>query len=156
MPKPDTNKTPPQQVDDRALRQFVGYGMKRAFNVLHGELVETLKPFDLRMVTYSALVVIVENPGLRQYQLADALEIERPNLVAIIDELEGRSLVVRERIPTDRRSYALLPTAAGKRLCDQALKADMASEARILAAIDDKTRETLIEALAMIRSFRKA
>lgn len=155
MPKPDTNKTPPQQIDDSTLRQFVGYGMKRAFNVLHGELVETLKPFDLRMVTYSALVMIVENPGLRQYQLADALEIERPNLVAIIDELESRALVVRERIPTDRRSYALLPTAAGKQLCDKALRADAASEARILATLDEKTKATLIEALAAIRSFRK-
>ena len=43
-------------VSDATLRKFVGYHMKRAFNVVQADLTETLKPFELRMLTYTALV----------------------------------------------------------------------------------------------------
>lgn len=97
-------------VSDTTLRSFVGYRMKRAFNVVQDDLTATLRPFDLRMLTYTALVLIVDNPGLRQSQLADAMDIERPNLVVIIDELERRELIVRDRVPTDRA-----PMLSGRR-----------------------------------------
>ena len=77
-------------VSDRSLRSLYGYQMKRTFNVIQSDLSRTLKPLDLRMLTYTALVLIVDNPGLRQSQLAEALDIERPNLVVIVDELERR------------------------------------------------------------------
>ncbi|WP_241525549.1 hypothetical protein [Pseudophaeobacter leonis] len=41
-------------VSDATLRQFIGYHMKRAFNVVQSDLAHTLKPFDLRMLTYTA------------------------------------------------------------------------------------------------------
>ena len=40
------------------------------------------------MLTYTALVLIVDNPGLNQSRLAQVMDIERPNLVNVIDELE--------------------------------------------------------------------
>ena len=102
------------KVSDATMRGFVGYQIKRAFNVIQDDLAKTLKPFELRMLTYTALVLIVDNPGMRQSQLADAMDIERPNLVVIIDELERRELIVRDRVPTDRRAYALKATLAGR------------------------------------------
>lgn len=93
-------------VSDNTLRQFVGYHLKRASNAVLSDLTTVLKPFELRMITYTALVLVVDNPGMRQSHLADAMDVERPNLVVIIDELEGRELIVREKVPTDRRAYA--------------------------------------------------
>jgi DNA-binding MarR family transcriptional regulator len=135
MSKP--NPVPPvvTRVSDETLRGFVGYHMKRAFNVVQADLAATLKPFDLRMITYSALVLIVDNPGLRQSQLADAMDIERPNLVVIIDELERRDLILREKVPTDRRAYALVPTLAGRQLCSRAIDAVKSHEARLLQGV---------------------
>ena len=52
------------KINDDTLRTFVGYHLKRSFNVIQSDLIETLRPFDLRMLTYSALVLIVDNPGL--------------------------------------------------------------------------------------------
>lgn len=135
MNKP--NPAPPvvTHVSDETLRGFVGYHMKRAFNVVQADLAATLKPFELRMITYSALVLIVDNPGLRQSQLADAMDIERPNLVVIIDELERRDLILREKVPTDRRAYALVPTLAGRQLCARAIAAVKSHEARLLQGV---------------------
>ncbi|MEZ0467927.1 MarR family winged helix-turn-helix transcriptional regulator [Phaeobacter sp. SYSU ZJ3003] len=138
-------------VSDETLRGFVGYHMKRAFNVVQTDLARTLKPFDLRMLTYTALVLIVDNPGLRQSQLADAMDVERPNLVVIIDELERRELIVRDRVPTDRRAYALKATLAGRQLYEKAVAAVTAHEQRLLENMDATTRDTVIAAMQLIQ-----
>lgn len=140
------------QVSDATLRLFAGYHMKRAFNVVQADLSQTLKPFGLRMVTYSALTLIVDNPGLRQAQLADALAIERPNLVVIIDELEARDLILRERDPTDRRAYALMPTVAGRRLCTRAAAAVKKHEDRLFGFLNGPERAALLEALRTVET----
>lgn len=139
------------KVSDKMLREFMGYNMKRTFNVFHADLAKVLEPFDLRMVTYSALVLIVDNPGMRQSQLADALAIERSNLVLIVDELERRELIIREPSKTDRRAYSLTTTLKGKRLCEKATKANIESEARLLSCLDPEMKKTMLEALELIR-----
>lgn len=138
-------------ISDETLREFIGYHIKRAFNLVQADLNQTLKPLGLRMVTYSALVLIVDNPGLRQSQLAEALDVERANLVVIIDELEGRDLITRDRVPTDRRAYALNPTLAGRRLYDRALEAVRGHEARILNGMGKETKQAVIGAMSLIR-----
>ena len=146
----DDITSPAQRVSDARLRRLVGYNLKRAFNVVRADLTRTLEPLGLRMITYSALVLIVDNPGLRPSQLADALAIERPNTVLIVDELESRKLIRRERDPNDRRAYALKATPAGRRLCQRAVKADDEHEAALLAGISDADREAFIRVLAEI------
>ncbi|WP_146344499.1 MarR family winged helix-turn-helix transcriptional regulator [Falsiphaeobacter marinintestinus] len=148
---PDRVEAP--HVSDATLREFAGYHMKRAFNVIQADVNRTLKPFELRMVTFSTLTLIVDNPGLRQAQLADALAVERPNLVVIIDELERRDLIVRNRVPTDRRAYALNATLTGHRLHGQALAAVRGHEARMFRDLDQATKDVLISVMEGIRQY---
>ena len=139
-------------VSDETLRGFVGYHMKRAFNVIQADLIRTLKPFELRMLTYTALILIVDNPGLRQSQLADAMDIERPNLVVIVDELERRELITRDRSEHDRRAYSLKATLAGRQLCEKAVAAVTAHEQRLLRGLDDEARESVVNAMRLIET----
>lgn len=149
--KPEKKPNPSVEINYETLNSFVGYHMKRAFNVVQADLTLTLKQFDLRMLTYTALILIVDNPELSQTQLAAAMDIERPNLVVIVDELEHRELIVRDRVPTDRRVYALKVTLAGRRLCDKAVTACLAHEARLFAGLDTETVDVLIAALSAVR-----
>ncbi len=151
-PRKSTKNEKRFQANDETLQRFVGYHLKRAFNVVQVDLTQTLKPYDLRMLTYSALVLIVDNPGLSQSHLADAMDIERPNLVVIVDELEQRELIMRERVPTDRRAYALHATLKGQRLFKKAVDAVTAHEAALFEGIDQDTRDTVVSALRLIRS----
>lgn len=150
MTSPENDAKTQNAISHETLERFIGYHMKRAFNVVKADLTQTLKPLDLRMLTYTALVLIVDNPELSQSQLANAMDIERPNLVVIIDELERRALITRERVPTDRRTYALRATLAGRRLCEKAVAADVAHEARLFAGLDENTRDMLIKAMSKI------
>lgn len=155
MAHPDKNvpsKPEAFSASDATLQRFIGYHMKRAFNVVQADLTAALKPFDLRMLTYSALVLIVDNPGLSQSQLAAAMDVERPNLVVIVDELEQRALITRTRVPTDRRAYALHATLRGQQLFKRAVAAVTAHERALFRGIDAQTQSTMIAALQLIQT----
>lgn len=135
---------------DQTLRGFAGYALKRAFNVIQADVNATLAPFELRMVTFSALMVIRDTPGLRQSHLAGALSIERPNLVLILDELERAELIERTRSTEDRRAFELTVTLKGRRLCDRAECAVREHDARMVAGLSEEERAALHSALRLI------
>ncbi|MEO1555219.1 MAG: MarR family transcriptional regulator [Pseudomonadota bacterium] len=139
-----------EDVSDAPLRAFVGYRMKRAFNVLQADLTRTLEPFGLRMLTYSALALIVENPGLRPSQLARALAVERANLVVYVDQLEEAGWVTRAPAPSDRRAYALQCTLAGRQVYERALKAVHAHDKRMLHGLSETETAIVRKALAQM------
>lgn len=114
------------------------------------DLNATLKPFELRLLSYTALVLIVDNPSIRMSQLAAAMDVERPNMVVIVDALESRELISRQRLETDRRAYALNITLAGRRLYEKATVAVHAHEERLTRQLDAKTRDKVIEAMKLI------
>lgn len=137
---------------DATLRRFLGYDMKRAFAVIQTDVNAVLQQFGLRMVTFSVLVVIRDTPRLRQTQLATILAIEKPNLVLILDELERAKAVVRARAPDDRRAHELSVTLHGRRLCERALEAVTAHDARMAEGLSLEERQTLHDALRLIET----
>lgn len=137
---------------DRRLREFAGYNLKRATHRMQSQVTRTLAEFDLRTLSFSTLVLIVDNPGLRQSELAAVLAVERPNMVAVIDQLESRQLVSRRTHPDDRRAQAISPTAAGRRLCERALAALRVTEAEVLASLNARERDTLSRLLQRVET----
>lgn len=137
---------------DATLRRFLGYDMKRAFAVIQSDVNAVLAPFGLRMVTFSVLVVIRDNPRLRQTQLAEILSLEKPNLVLILDQLERLKTVVRARAPDDRRAHELNITLQGRRLCDRALEAVDAHDARMAEGLSLEERQALHTALRHVET----
>ena len=138
---------------DRHLTGFIGYGMKRALSIVQADFARTLSEYGLRAVSFSALSIIVGEPGLTQTQLADALQIERSNLVTIIDELAGRELIIRAPVAQDRRRHALMSTAAGKALAEAAQASVRAHEDRLFGCLMDGERTELQR---ILRKFRQA
>lgn len=139
-------------ITDASLRAFVGYDMKRAFNALQADLSRTLMPFGLRMMTFSALSLVVENPGLRPSQLATVLTIERANLVVIVDELEQRGLLTRTPSTTDRRAHTLHVTDQGESLFVKANRAVADHDARMIADVAQHLQPQLKDALRQIEN----
>ena len=131
---------------DRALRKIRSYQLHRSSVQAMVVVRNTLNQHGLRRSTYAALSVIVENPSIRQGQLADVLGIDRPNIVKIIDTLEDDLLVSRENVQEDRRVYALIPTNKGIKICAQATAS--------LEIVDNPLFETLSE--EEISTFQKA
>ena len=136
---------------DRPLSAFIGYDMKRALSIVQSDFARTLSALDLRAVSFSALTIIVAEPGLTQTQLADALQSERSNLVNIIDELADRGLILRTPVVGDRRRYSLMPTKAGEQLAAAAHAKVAEHEARLFGCLTVTERHELQR---ILRKFR--
>lgn len=135
---------------DRALRQLVGYTMKRATNLMQADATRALEPLGLRLTTFSALSVICDTPDVTQSQLAASLNMERSNTVLIIDALEEAGLIGRHRMLSDRRSFALRATLAGMKRRKAAVAALEAHEDDMLSDLDAEDRATLVSLLRRI------
>ena len=143
-------------VPDQSLEGLLGYHIRRAWGVIQADLAAALAPMKLRMITFSTLVLVVDNPGLSQSRAARAIAVERSNFVGLVDELEQRGLINRDRMPSDRRSYGLWPTDKGRRLCTRALSAVRAHEERLFAGLDDDEKRLIAKLMDRIRSGRRA
>lgn len=139
-------------LDEGAVREFVGYNLKRAYMVLYPAAQAAVAELDLRIPTFSGLSVIVRNPGIAPSELAERLSMERSNIVVVIDELETRDLVVRTKSKTDRRRFALTATMRGKRLHDKAVAAIRRSEERLLQRLTAEEQAKLVELLNKIEA----
>lgn len=135
---------------DRNLRHLTGYQLRRANSSAMPWVNMVLAEFGLRRATYSSLDIIVSSPGLNQGQLADALAIERPNMVQIVDQLESNGLVERTKSDADRRAYALRPKPKGCALHRAATKALTQLETQITQGLSDTDMKTLARCLAVI------
>lgn len=137
---------------DATLRELTGYCMRRATTKVLSLVNDRLAPFGLRRTTFSTLSIIVDEPGIHQSRVADALSIERPNIVQIVDELEQAGLVKRVPVPGDRRVRGLQPTKDGKRLYKAALDRLRETESRLTHNLSAAEIATLQRALLIIEN----
>lgn len=138
--------------EDAVLRQFMGYRLRRAFAVVQGDLNATLATFELRRLTFAVLAMVVDRPGLRQARLAEVLNIEGPHLVGLLDELQGRGLIRRDRDPTDLRAHVLEPTDIGRDLAARATCAVVDHDMRMLAGIPKGMRAAMDRGLERVEA----
>ncbi|SCX88154.1 MarR family winged helix-turn-helix transcriptional regulator [Microvirga guangxiensis] len=61
-----------------------------------------------------ALILLAKKDCVNQTELAEALEIEGPTLVPLLDGLERQGLIVRKPVDGDRRAKQVALTAAGQ------------------------------------------
>lgn len=126
------------------------------------EIAETAhalrKAFDRRAVglgvtraQWKVLFRLERQPGLRQIELSDILDIEPITLSRIVDRLEESGLVERKADPLDRRAWRLHVTAKAQPLIAKlrGIANDMIAEA--FAGIDPKDIEIARRVLARAR-----
>ena len=100
---------------------------------------------------WKVLFKLTRQPGLRQVELADLLDLEPITLCRIVDRLEEAELVERVRDPEDRRAWRLHVTAKAQPLIEklQAVGAQLVD--RAFAGIDAKDIEITRRVLAQVR-----
>jgi DNA-binding MarR family transcriptional regulator len=134
-----------------ALDSYIGFHLRmaqtasfRAFKRLTG--VQNLRPG-----WFAVLALIAENPGITPIALSRASGRDKSTITPVIRDLVREGLIVREEIPTDRRSYSLRLTPAGaERLAH--LAACAAEHDRELDAIVGDEKERLLALLRRIEA----
>ena len=88
----------------------------RALDVLMPRFRSIYRQFDLTEQQWRILRVLWEKDSLSVLALCDATLIPAPSLVGVIDRLEKRGLVTRQRDAQDRRRVAVEITREGRKL----------------------------------------
>jgi DNA-binding MarR family transcriptional regulator len=143
MATPPTNRDSPRDGGVAFLLAQLGAHAAAAF-------AERIRPLQLTPPQAGVLRRLAQFPGQSQRELADALGMHAPRLVALIDELEDRGLVARDRDPGDRRNYAISLTDEGRRLLADLGRVAGQHERAITAALDDNERTQLLTLLRRI------
>lgn len=108
-----------------------------------------LAPLGLRPRHMVALTVLREGGETTQQALAATLQIDRTNLVGLLNELEDRDLVTRTRSTEDRRRHIVVLTPGGLAKLAEAEAAIGETENEVLGALDGDQREQLYELLKL-------
>jgi DNA-binding MarR family transcriptional regulator len=113
-----------------------------------------IKGFGISPPHVGILRWIHSNAGKNQRQLASHLGVLPSRLVMLLDELEARGIVTRQRSTEDRRSQQLHLTKKGTRLLEKVELIAAAHEADLGAALTEIERETLINLCAKLAAYR--
>jgi DNA-binding MarR family transcriptional regulator len=143
-------ETAEQELDQSLLLSLVGYNCKRAYLHIKPLFDKRMAKYDLRPVDFTVLSLLKANPNVTQKRLSAAINVSPPNLATLLDRLEQRGLVQRQRNPLDKRSQTLVLTEEGARLCDKAEKTASELEAAASSALTDAERAELIRLLQKI------
>jgi DNA-binding MarR family transcriptional regulator len=117
------------------LASSIGFTLRLANGVAMASLAERFEALEMRQSLYSVMLIIHENPGLKQQEVGQTLSIQQPNLVSLVNELVTQGLVQRTINADDRRSYSLVLTPAGRQRLAQAQRAHTENEKQLAQAI---------------------
>jgi len=142
-------------IDYGMLPGLLGYKIRQAQIATFNDFTDSLREFGMTPTLFGTLVLIESNPGLRQSELAKAIQLDRSTVVTIIDNLSTRGQVDRQRAKDDRRSNALYLTEKGTALLDQLKEMVIEHEQRLVADLDESEQQLLVSMLARIFPSRR-
>jgi DNA-binding MarR family transcriptional regulator len=102
------------------ISSVLGYRLRRAQISVFQKFIAEFEALRIRPAEYSVLLLIGDNPGRKQIEIAEVLGIKRANFVPLLHDLEGRGLVKRSPSVEDRRANALHLTEEGEALLARA------------------------------------
>ncbi len=120
-------------LDQASLDKLIGFHLRMAHVAFWRDFSASLESLDLTQKQLGVLTLVKANPGASQIDMAAVMATDRATMMAVIDRLQGRGLIVRRPSEQDRRRQEIHLTPAGQLLMTQAEKLVEAHERRILS-----------------------
>lgn len=129
---------------------LLGFHLRMASAVLARDFAAAVGELDLTQKQCAVLELVAANPYVSQIDLAQALGTDRATMMALVDRLDRRGLILRRKSRRDARRQELSLTAAGKRLVEDARARIAAHEARFRKGLGEGRAGELIALLREI------
>ena len=130
------------------LSSLLGYQLHRANIAMMNNLRSRLKPLGFTPTLASIMIIVNENEGIIQSQVAKFLSIERSNMVSLINSLEKKGLLSKEAI--DGRSQKLLVTEKGTEVLKKVYAQVELHEEEYKLLLGDNSSDSMLESLHSI------
>ena len=132
------------------LATWIGFNLRmaqeatfQAFSLLSQEIGESPGRF-------ATLTLIARNPGISQTELSHANGRDKSSLTPVVEDLVRRGLVRRKRVSSDRRTYRLSLTPAGKKVLTQLTRCARRHEHNLDRIIGLRDRKRFLQILKKI------
>ena len=126
---------------------------RRFYQICMSMVADSVAEAELTPLQYGVLPILnKENgePGIDQVGLAARLGVDRNNVGVILTQLEKKGLIERRVDDADQRARRLYLTAQGEQLYRRLRSNNLAANARILAPLQPRERELLLDMLMRV------
>lgn len=150
-PEPEAQDARPAALSFGPLAGIAGFHLARATVTTQAAFQRHIAAvFELNKIEFSLLMLVMANPGIVPKRLARALAVTAPKLTLLLDGLQARKLIQRERNAADGRSQHLLLTDRGRKLARDAASAAEPMERELLGSLSRAEHAMLIELLGKL------
>jgi MarR family transcriptional regulator, lower aerobic nicotinate degradation pathway regulator len=137
----------PQRVA-KELSSSIGFLLARLGIGFKQQVIANADEHGYELYDYGVLALLAEGARETQSTIAEALDVDPSRMTGLLDSLEGRGFVERQRDPQDRRRHVVRITPAGKRELTRLRGLVRRLEDAYLAPLDEAKRATLFGLLA--------
>ena len=132
------------------LDTVLGFHIRLAHGAVYRHFTETFAALDLTQKQVSVLWLLEEQPGIAQVEMGQRLQMDRATTMTIVNRLQARDYVRRERSVSDRRKQALFLTDGGAEALAAAKRSISSHESWLKSRFSPEEIEKLVEMLARI------
>jgi MarR family transcriptional regulator, organic hydroperoxide resistance regulator len=157
IPKPTGKKTLREEI--RQTKPFESpaqeaiLGLYRTADLLRRRFTQLVEPRGISLQQYNVLRILrgAGKEGTPTLEIADRMIEKTPGITRLLDKLEAKQLVRRERCPEDRRQVLCWITARGLQLLADLDKPMASAGANAMQPLTTDDLRSLIAALETIR-----
>lgn len=133
------------------LEDFLPFRLSLTSNLVSARIAETYRAeFGLTMTQWRLMAVLGERPGLTATELTQITALDKVAVSRAAAALTDRGLLKKQTKKEDGRRSALSLTQDGQHVYDEIIPRAVQSEADLLAALPEDTREHLVRALSIL------
>lgn len=143
-----------KSLDLGVLDDLLGFHLRMALLAVYRDFTSALDGFDLTQRQVATLELVRANPGSSQVDLASVLGTDRATMMSVVDRLEKRHFLKRERSREDRRRQELHLTDGGRKVLAEAKARIAEHERKFTSRFTQAELEALVQALRRVRQVR--
>lgn len=144
----DNDDAPPADIG--ALDGIVGFHIRLAHGAVYRHFSETFTGLDLTQKQVSVLWLVGDHPGIAQIAVGGQLRMDRATTMTIVNRLQERAYLRRERSSSDGRKQSLYLTPQGEAALAEAKECIESHEAWLKSRFTQGEIEKLVEMLSRI------
>ncbi len=138
----------------RSRGQEVVVALIRTADLVRRVVGRVLEPYDITVQQYNVLRILrgAREQGLPTLEIGERMVEHAPGVTRLLDRLEVKGLVRRQRCPEDRRQVLCWLTPAGTELVERLDEPVDSADAEAVAMLAPEEQERLLQLLDAVRA----
>jgi DNA-binding MarR family transcriptional regulator len=140
----------PEEINFGPLATWIGFNLRMAQEATFQAFSRRSQEIGETPGRFATLMLISRNPGISQTELSHAAGRDKSSLTPVVEGLVRRGLVERRRVSSDRRTYRLNLTPAGKKTLTMLIRCARQHERNVDRVIGRRDRSRFLALLKKI------